>query len=226
MRAYEAYQRDGKAEALKKVINGAYGEDEELAGRRGRISPSLPATSRRAACRSPRRSSTVRVSLTSWSISSGPVLDESGQVVLYDGQTGRALQAQGHGRHQAYPDAAPPGGRQRSTRAPSARTSLVTQHRRFWAAMPSSGGQRFGEMEVGYLLQAYGAAYTLQEMLTVKSDDRVAGFVRRSMRPSSRGDDAFEAGIPEASTVLVKGNAFAWPERGTCQRIGRQRLTM
>ena len=63
------------------------------------------------------------------------------------------------------------------------------------------GGQRFGEMEV-WALEAYGAAYTLQEMLTVKSDD-VAG--RTKVYESIvRGDDTFEAGIPESFNVLVK----------------------
>ncbi|MBT5640303.1 MAG: hypothetical protein HOJ38_01770, partial [Rhodobiaceae bacterium] len=62
-------------------------------------------------------------------------------------------------------------------------------------------GQRFGEMEV-WALEAYGAAYTLQEMLTVKSDD-VAG--RTKVYESIvRGDDAFEAGIPESFNVLIK----------------------
>ena len=59
----------------------------------------------------------------------------------------------------------------------------------------------FGEMEV-WALEAYGAAYTLQEMLTVKSDD-VAG--RTKVYESIvRGDDTFEAGIPESFNVLVK----------------------
>src|SRR5207253_1153687 len=63
------------------------------------------------------------------------------------------------------------------------------------------GGQRFGEMEV-WALEAYGAAYTLQEMLTLKSDD-VAG--RTKVYESIvRGDDAFESGIPESFNVLVK----------------------
>ena len=59
----------------------------------------------------------------------------------------------------------------------------------------------FGEMEV-WALEAYGAAYTLQEMLTVKSDD-VAGRTK-VYEAIVRGDDAFEAGIPESFNVLVK----------------------
>ena len=63
------------------------------------------------------------------------------------------------------------------------------------------GGQRFGEMEV-WALEAYGAAYTLQEMLTIKSDD-VAGRTK-VYEAIVRGDDTFEAGIPESFNVLVK----------------------
>src|SRR4029077_20997052 len=59
----------------------------------------------------------------------------------------------------------------------------------------------FGEMEV-WALEAYGAAYTLQEMLTVKSDD-VAGRTK-VYEAIVRGDDTFEAGIPESFNVLVK----------------------
>ena len=77
--------------------------------------------------------------------------------------------------------------------------SLVTQQP--LGGKAQFGGQRFGEMEV-WALEAYGAAYTLQEMLTVKSDD-VAG--RTKVYESIvRGDDAFEAGIPESFNVLIK----------------------
>lgn len=77
--------------------------------------------------------------------------------------------------------------------------SLVTQQP--LGGKAQFGGQRFGEMEV-WALQAYGAAYTLQEMLTVKSDD-VNG--RTKVYESIvRGDDSFEAGIPESFNVLVK----------------------
>ena len=77
--------------------------------------------------------------------------------------------------------------------------SLVTQQP--LGGKAQFGGQRFGEMEV-WALEAYGAAYTLQEMLTVKSDD-VAG--RTKVYESIvKGDDNFEAGIPESFNVLVK----------------------
>ena len=77
--------------------------------------------------------------------------------------------------------------------------SLVTQQP--LGGKAQFGGQRFGEMEV-WALEAYGAAYTLQEMLTVKSDD-VAG--RTKVYESIvKGEDNFEAGIPESFNVLIK----------------------
>jgi len=77
--------------------------------------------------------------------------------------------------------------------------SLVTQQP--LGGKAQFGGQRFGEMEV-WALEAYGAAYTLQEMLTVKSDD-VAG--RTKVYESIvKGEDTFEAGVPESFNVLVK----------------------
>jgi DNA-directed RNA polymerase subunit beta len=77
--------------------------------------------------------------------------------------------------------------------------SLVTQQP--LGGKAQFGGQRFGEMEV-WALEAYGAAYTLQEMLTVKSDD-VAGRTK-VYEAIVRGEDNFEAGIPESFNVLVK----------------------
>ncbi|MGE3303286.1 MAG: DNA-directed RNA polymerase subunit beta [Hyphomonadaceae bacterium] len=77
--------------------------------------------------------------------------------------------------------------------------SLVTQQP--LGGKAQFGGQRFGEMEV-WALEAYGAAYTLQEMLTVKSDD-VAGRTK-VYEAIVRGEDTFEAGIPESFNVLVK----------------------
>jgi len=77
--------------------------------------------------------------------------------------------------------------------------SLVTQQP--LGGKAQFGGQRFGEMEV-WALEAYGAAYTLQEMLTVKSDD-VSGRTK-VYEAIVRGEDNFEAGIPESFNVLVK----------------------
>jgi len=77
--------------------------------------------------------------------------------------------------------------------------SLVTQQP--LGGKAQFGGQRFGEMEV-WALEAYGAAYTLQEMLTVKSDD-VSGRTK-VYEAIVRDQDNFEAGIPESFNVLVK----------------------
>ncbi|HLS69733.1 MAG TPA: DNA-directed RNA polymerase subunit beta [Kiloniellales bacterium] len=77
--------------------------------------------------------------------------------------------------------------------------SLVTQQP--LGGKAQFGGQRFGEMEV-WALEAYGAAYTLQEMLTVKSDD-VAGRTK-VYEALVKGEDNFEAGVPESFNVLVK----------------------
>ena len=77
--------------------------------------------------------------------------------------------------------------------------SLVTQQP--LGGKAQLGGQRFGEMEV-WALEAYGAAYTLQEILTVKSDD-VAGRVK-VYETIVKGEENFESGIPESFNVLVK----------------------
>ncbi len=77
--------------------------------------------------------------------------------------------------------------------------SLVTQQP--LGGKAQLGGQRFGEMEV-WALEAYGASYTLQEILTVKSDD-VAGRVK-VYETIVKGDENFESGIPESFNVLVK----------------------
>jgi DNA-directed RNA polymerase subunit beta len=125
-------------------------------------------------------------------------LNRSGQVTLYDGQTGEAFKRSVTvgfiymlKLHHLVDD---------KIHARSIGPySLVTQQP--LGGKAQFGGQRFGEMEV-WALEAYGAAYTLQEMLTVKSDD-VAG--RTKVYESIvRGDDSFEAGIPESFNVLVK----------------------
>ncbi|MBN7759842.1 DNA-directed RNA polymerase subunit beta [Nitratireductor aquibiodomus] len=122
----------------------------------------------------------------------------SGQVTLYDGRTGEAFDRQvtvGYiymlKLHHLVDD---------KIHARSIGPySLVTQQP--LGGKAQFGGQRFGEMEV-WALEAYGAAYTLQEMLTVKSDD-VAGRTK-VYEAIVRGDDTFEAGIPESFNVLVK----------------------
>jgi len=76
--------------------------------------------------------------------------------------------------------------------------SLVTQQP--LGGKAQLGGQRFGEMEV-WALEAYGASYTLQEILTVKSDD-VAGRTK-VYETIVKGDDKFESGVPESFNVLI-----------------------
>ena len=125
-------------------------------------------------------------------------LDRSGQVVLFDGQTGEQFKRPvtvGYiymlKLHHLVDD---------KIHARSIGPySLVTQQP--LGGKAQFGGQRFGEMEV-WALEAYGAAYTLQEMLTVKSDD-VAGRTK-VYEAIVRGDDSFEAGIPESFNVLIK----------------------
>ena len=125
-------------------------------------------------------------------------LATSGQVQLYDGRTGEGFDRQvtvGYiymlKLHHLVDD---------KIHARSIGPySLVTQQP--LGGKAQFGGQRFGEMEV-WALEAYGAAYTLQEMLTVKSDD-VAGRTK-VYEAIVRGDDTFEAGIPESFNVLVK----------------------
>ncbi|MBS3961479.1 MAG: DNA-directed RNA polymerase subunit beta [Sandarakinorhabdus sp.] len=125
-------------------------------------------------------------------------LDTSGQVELFDGRTGEAFDRKvtvGYiymlKLHHLVDD---------KIHARSIGPySLVTQQP--LGGKAQFGGQRFGEMEV-WALQAYGAAYTLQEMLTVKSDDVVGR--TKVYEAIVKGDDSFEAGIPESFNVLVK----------------------
>jgi DNA-directed RNA polymerase subunit beta len=125
-------------------------------------------------------------------------LDTSGQVTLFDGRTGDAFDRKvtvGYiymlKLHHLVDD---------KIHARSIGPySLVTQQP--LGGKAQFGGQRFGEMEV-WALQAYGAAYTLQEMLTVKSDDVVGR--TKVYEAIVKGDDTFDAGIPESFNVLVK----------------------
>ena len=134
-------------------------------------------------------------------------LDSSGQVTLYDGRTGEPFDRKvtvGYiymlKLHHLVDD---------KIHARSIGPySLVTQQP--LGGKAQFGGQRFGEMEV-WALEAYGAAYTLQEMLTVKSDD-VAG--RTKVYESIvRGDDTFEVGHSRELQRAGQGNALARPQR-------------
>jgi DNA-directed RNA polymerase subunit beta len=125
-------------------------------------------------------------------------LPESGQTTLYDGRTGEAFDRPvtvGYMYMLKLNHLVDDKMHARSTGP----YSLVTQQP--LGGKAQFGGQRFGEMEV-WALEAYGAAYTLQEMLTVKSDD-VQG--RNQMYKNIvDGDHGMAAGMPESFNVLVK----------------------
>jgi DNA-directed RNA polymerase subunit beta len=125
-------------------------------------------------------------------------LPRSGQITLYDGRTGDAFDRPvtcGYMHvlklHHLVDDKM----HARSTGP----YSLVTQQP--LGGKAQFGGQRFGEMEV-WALEAYGASYTLQEMLTVKSDD-VAGRTK-VYENIVKGDHKIDAGMPESFNVLIK----------------------
>ncbi|MCR9130856.1 MAG: DNA-directed RNA polymerase subunit beta [Alphaproteobacteria bacterium] len=194
--AVEAYHRDGKTTELKKALVHAYGtdqelpeSDEELAELGKNLANGVPiATPVFDGAREPDVVEHLKMA----------GFDESGQSTLYDGLTGEAFKRPVTvgikyllKLHHLVDD---------KIHARSIGPySLVTQQP--LGGKAQFGGQRFGEMEV-WALQAYGAAYTLQEMLTVKSDD-VAGRTK-VYEAIVRGDNAFEAGIPESFNVLVK----------------------
>ncbi len=127
-----------------------------------------------------------------------PLIGDDGKTVLYDGRTGEPFDQRvvvgsiymmklGHlVADKIHARAVGP-------------YSLVTQQP--LGGKAQYGGQRFGEMEV-WAMEAYGAAYTLQELLTVKSDD-VQGRTR-IYESIVKGDNSLEAGIPESFNVLVK----------------------
>ncbi len=193
----EAYHESGKAKAMRDEITRIYGkggpvgelDDGELAEFAGQLSRGVPIAT-------PVFDGAREEDISHMLEAAG--LDTSGQVTLYDGRTGEPFDRQvtvGYiyilKLHHLVDD---------KIHARSIGPySLVTQQP--LGGKAQFGGQRFGEMEV-WALEAYGAAYTLQEMLTIKSDD-VAG--RTKVYESIvRGDDSFEAGIPESFNVLVK----------------------
>ncbi len=136
-------------------------------------------------------------------------LDPEGKSVLYDGRTGEPFDNKvtvGYvyflKLHHLVDDKI----HARSTGP----YSLVTQQP--LGGKAQFGGQRFGEMEV-WALEAYGAAYTLQEILTVKSDD-VTGRVR-TYEAIVKGHNVPQPGVPESFKVLVKElrSPCAWTSR-------------
>ena len=197
----EEYKRDpANLAELKKMLKGFYGDseyknkvaklnDDELIEMAGNLKNGVPFAT---PVFDGAHEADINVLLDEAS------LDDSGQVVLYDGRTGDKFDRKvtvGYiymlKLHHLVDD---------KIHARSIGPySLVTQQP--LGGKAQFGGQRFGEMEV-WALQAYGAAYTLQEMLTVKSDD-VAG--RTKVYDSIvKGDSTFDSGTPESFNVLVK----------------------
>ena len=196
--ALEEYRASGEARALQDQLQRIYGQ-EELG--------SVAKTSDEQALLAEQLSSGVPIASPVFDgahesdivdLLKAAGFDDSGQVTLHDGRTGEEFDRKvtvGYKYmlklHHLVDD---------KIHARSIGPySLVTQQP--LGGKAQFGGQRFGEMEV-WALEAYGAAYTLQEMLTVKSDD-VAGRTK-VYEAIVRGDDAFEAGVPESFNVLVK----------------------
>ncbi len=124
--------------------------------------------------------------------------DKTGKTILYDGRTGEPFDnpvTVGYMHYLKLAHLVDDKIHARSTGP----YSLVTQQP--LGGKAQFGGQRFGEMEV-WALEAYGAAYTLQEILTVKSDD-VVGRVK-TYESIVKGDNVPEAGVPESFKVLIK----------------------
>ncbi len=190
-------KKDGKVEPLRRYLKHIYGTDEQLAELDDQgivemsenLRPGVPiATPVFDGAKEPDIVDALREA----------GLAESGQSTLYDGRTGESFKRKVTvgiiymlKLHHLVDD---------KIHARSIGPySLVTQQP--LGGKAQFGGQRFGEMEV-WALEAYGAAYTLQEILTVKSDD-VAGRTK-VYEAIVRGEDTFEAGIPESFNVLVK----------------------
>jgi DNA-directed RNA polymerase subunit beta len=195
--AVESYNAKGDTKPLKDILKRVYGEDETIKSLGEDALVELGSNLQHGvAIATPVFDGAKEADIEHMLNLAG--LDRSGQVTLYDGRTGESFDRKvtvGHiymmKLHHLVDD---------KIHARSIGPySLVTQQP--LGGKAQFGGQRFGEMEV-WALEAYGAAYTLQEMLTVKSDD-VAGRTK-VYEAIVRGDDTFEAGIPESFNVLVK----------------------
>jgi DNA-directed RNA polymerase subunit beta len=196
-KAVDEYMAQGNAKPLKETLSRIYGKDETIASLDDKALVEMGSNLRRGVpMATPVFDGAKEKDIEDMLAIAG--LESSGQVQLYDGRTGDAFDRKvtvGYiymlKLHHLVDD---------KIHARSIGPySLVTQQP--LGGKAQFGGQRFGEMEV-WALEAYGAAYTLQEMLTVKSDD-VAGRTK-VYEAIVRGDDAFEAGIPESFNVLVK----------------------
>ncbi|MFN5777993.1 MAG: DNA-directed RNA polymerase subunit beta, partial [Novosphingobium sp.] len=198
--ALAAYRHSGDLSPVKEAMRSAYGEDvyEEVlaAMESGDLIEKAEGVTRGVPIATPVFDGAKEADVDDALRRAG--FDTSGQSILFDGRTGEQFSRPVTvgvkyllKLHHLVDDKI----HARSTGP----YSLVTQQP--LGGKAQFGGQRFGEMEV-WALEAYGAAYTLQEMLTVKSDD-VAG--RTKVYESIvKGDDTFEAGIPESFNVLVK----------------------
>ena len=195
-RLMEDWQAGGQRDALVERLRDIYGPDEELPDTDDELLELARNLGKGVPIATPVFDGARIGDIEDMLESAG--LNRSGQSVLYDGQTGNQFKRPvtvGYiymlKLHHLVDD---------KIHARSIGPySLVTQQP--LGGKAQFGGQRFGEMEV-WALEAYGAAYTLQEMLTVKSDD-VAGRTK-VYEAIVRGDDSFEAGIPESFNVLVK----------------------
>ncbi|QFU16828.1 DNA-directed RNA polymerase subunit beta [Microvirga thermotolerans] len=195
--AVDAYLKSGEAKPLREQLVSIYGNIPEIANASDEELVELGRNLRRGVpFATPVFDGAKEADIEAMLEKAG--LDPSGQVTLYDGKTGEPFDRKvtvGYiymlKLHHLVDD---------KIHARSIGPySLVTQQP--LGGKAQFGGQRFGEMEV-WALEAYGAAYTLQEMLTVKSDD-VAGRTK-VYEAIVRGDDTFESGIPESFNVLVK----------------------
>ena len=193
----EAYRDSHDAKPLRTQLHQIYGKNEELDGLDdGQLVEAAQNLRRGVPIATPVFDGAREEDIAAMLKSAG--LNTSGQVRLFDGRTGEPFDRNvtvGYiymlKLHHLVDD---------KIHARSIGPySLVTQQP--LGGKAQFGGQRFGEMEV-WALEAYGAAYTLQEMLTIKSDD-VAGRTK-VYEAIVRGDDTFEAGIPESFNVLVK----------------------
>jgi len=194
--ALEAYKANGDINGVRDTLAHAYGEEEALPRKNTEILELAGNLTNGVPIATPVFDGAREPDIVKMLEKAG--IDSSGQEILFDGRTGEQFirpVTVGYKYllklHHLVDD---------KIHARSIGPySLVTQQP--LGGKAQFGGQRFGEMEV-WALEAYGAAYTLQEMLTVKSDD-VAG--RTKVYESIvRGDDAFEAGIPESFNVLIK----------------------
>eukprot|EP01013_Petalomonas_cantuscygni_P040179 TRINITY_DN71_c0_g1_i5.p2 TRINITY_DN71_c0_g1~~TRINITY_DN71_c0_g1_i5.p2 ORF type:complete len:1373 (-),score=404.05 TRINITY_DN71_c0_g1_i5:4515-8633(-) len=194
--ALDEFHQDNDVEGLKKALKIAYGEEQELPAEDGEIIELAGNLRNGVPMATPVFDGARESDINAMLERAG--LDSSGQVKMFDGRTGVQFSRPvtvGYKYLLKLHHLVDEKIHARSTGP----YSLVTQQP--LGGKAQFGGQRFGEMEV-WALEAYGAAYTLQEMLTVKSDDVIGR--TKVYEAIVKGDDTFEAGVPESFNVLVK----------------------